>query len=209
MRTANLLTAGGFVLASVLAIGSVVAQPTPPPVFKTVVTNTPLPVTGTVGLSGPVTATLSANSTVSATVTNTATNPVPITNSDRPVPFHQAVQTVGPNPTVVQVPPGCRLVIQVVSFQTSETNPIPHLPFITVSASPSGGANTPAVFPLTTVPPPGNTVTTVGTTVIPLIVDDSFSVYDGAEPQVGIDNFSIAGYLLPLVAGTNCNPSPV
>jgi hypothetical protein len=196
MRTAHLLFAGGAALAGAFVLG-----PSPsaaPPSASVTITNTPLPVTGTVGVSGPVTATLSGTPTVSATVTNTATNPVPVTNGDRPTAFNQSFTTSANNLTSVPVPAGCRLVIHVVTFWLSETPATDHMPLVVLGGAP--------LFVIPTNLQNNGGAVTSGALAAQIIVDSptTLNVVDLFGSSGTNANWAIGGYLLPLTPGASC-----
>jgi hypothetical protein len=201
----TMLAVAVMVLLMLLTAGSVAWGANNPP-LNVNVSNTPLPVSVTNATTNQsVTVTNPASSPVNTTVTNTATNPVLVSNSDRPIPFNRTVATLGGNRAHVQVPTGCRLVIQVVSFHAAEENPTPHLPFIIVPASP-GGSTEEVIFPIAT--QQVDTHNAVGTAVIPLVVDspNSFSVGNDVDAvTTTFLSFSISGYLIPLTPGGSCS----
>lgn len=182
--------AGAFALRPSVSVGGI-------PITPVTITNTPVPVTAT--LSGP--------TTVSATVTNTASNPVPVTNSDRPTAFNQTFSTSGFNSTVVQVPTSCRLVVQVVSFNTADSAATAHLPTIAVATS-QGTTLASYIIPAQQVANTSNPIFTVGTLALQLIVDSPNDLYvtDALAPaNTNSQGFwSISGYLLRLTPSATC-----
>lgn len=87
-----LLIATVAALGLMIALGVNAAAPSPAPVSVNVV-NTPLPVTGSVSVSGTSSVNASQNGNWSVGITNTAANPVPVRNVDRPDSAPFEVQT--------------------------------------------------------------------------------------------------------------------
>jgi len=131
------------------------------------------------------------------TITNT---PVPITNNDRPTAFNQSFD----NLAVVPVPTGCRLVVQLVGFNTIDFAPTGHFPNI-LMADPTGTYLGIYLIPTQQVQNNGG-ISTGGTLATQLIVDSPnfLTVRDPFTPTGSYSTFYISGYLLPLTGGASC-----